>query len=253
MLHRGEESVLNELGVEVRDNWTLRIELEQPSRYFLYLLNHDVTKRIPSHIVASHGDAWANLDKMVFNGPFRLESFERNHSLISRRNPTYHGDYRGNLETIDIRFMSGLSDDPEILMAEYEKDQIDILNLSWLSPAAKKRTLQRYGSEYITAAILATHNVVINVKQPPFDDPRIRQALVLATDRPGFAAISEMGFGSVATGGFTPIGVPGHFPDLALPYDVNGAQRLMAEEGFPGGAGFSRAKALLYKFSINFC
>jgi ABC-type oligopeptide transport system substrate-binding subunit len=148
--------------------------------------------------------------------------------------------------------MASLSDDPEILMAEYERAQLDLVDLTWLSPAERQRTLQRYASDYITGASLVTHYVAFNIRQPPFDDSRVRRALVLATDRSGFAAISEMGYASAATGGFTPVGAPGHFPGLALPYDVKGARRLMAEAGYPGGAGFPSVKALLFNKASRF-
>ncbi len=251
-LHLGEESAQKELGVEALDDWTLQIELEQPCSYFLYLLNHDVTKPVPSHIVASHGDNWADPDNLVFNGPFGIESFEKNHSLILRRNPTYHGDYRGNLETIEIRSMTSPAYDPEILMAEYEQDHLDLFNLIWLTPVEMQRMVQSYASDYMTAANPMVVYVAFNVTEPPFDDARVRRAFVLSTDRPGLISINEIGYISVATGGFTPVGMPGHFPGLALPYDVKEAQRLLAEAGYPGGAGFPRVSVLLWDFASRF-
>ena len=47
-----------------------------------------------------------------------------------------------------------------------------------------------------------------------------------------------------ATGGFVPLGMPGHSPGIALPYDPELARQLLAEAGYPGGAGFPRLDAL---------
>jgi ABC-type transport system substrate-binding protein len=35
-----------------------------------------------------------------------------------------------------------------------------------------------------------------------------------------------------------PPGIPGHLPDVALPYDPDRARQLLAEAGYPGGEGF---------------
>ena len=42
-----------------------------------------------------------------------------------------------------------------------------------------------------------------------------------------------------------PEGMPGHSPGIALPYDLEGARRLLAEAGYPGGRGFPEIESLL--------
>jgi ABC-type transport system substrate-binding protein len=49
---------------------------------------------------------------------------------------------------------------------------------------------------------------------------------------------------SVASGGFVPAGLPGHVPDIALPFAPDQARDLLAEAGYPGGRGFPTITAL---------
>jgi oligopeptide transport system substrate-binding protein len=80
--------------------------------------------------------------------------------------------------------------------------------------------------------------VGFGASRPPFDDPRVRRAFVLATDRGRLVDKALRGTQFPATGGYVPPGMPGHSAGIALPYDPQGARRLLAEAGYPGGRGF---------------
>lgn len=84
-----------------------------------------------------------------------------------------------------------------------------------------------------------------DVTRPPFDDLRVRRAFALATDRDALANLALHGFDFPATGGLIPPGMPGHVPEIALPYDPEQARRLLAEAGYPGGRAFPVIEALV--------
>ena len=89
-----------------------------------------------------------------------------------------------------------------------------------------------------TQPAVSTSYLVFPVGQAPFDDPRLRRAFGHATNP---EAVPEATLGSYvfpALGGFVPTGIPGHLPDIALPYDPERARQLLAEAGYPGGTGF---------------
>jgi serine/threonine-protein kinase len=82
-----------------------------------------------------------------------------------------------------------------------------------------------------------------NVARPPFDDPLVRQAFILALDR---AALSDVmneaidsGDGYVPATSFTPPDVLGVdlYGKVGLTYDPDRARRLLAQAGYPDGAG----------------
>ena len=135
--HQGDEVDLETLGLKALDEWTLRIDLEQPSSYFLYLLAICYAYPVPGHIIASHGDAWADLDHFVSNGPFRLESYQRGHLMVLRRNPTYHGQFRGNLELVQLNILPEEIGHLDDFVRGYEKDDYDILNAGSFATSRK--------------------------------------------------------------------------------------------------------------------
>jgi oligopeptide transport system substrate-binding protein len=74
--------------------------------------------------------------------------------------------------------------------------------------------------------------------RPPFDDARVRQAFARAVDWRRLIALSSVGTGLPATG-MVPRGIPGRSETDFLPaLDPEGARTLLAQAGFPGGAGF---------------
>ncbi len=75
--------------------------------------------------------------------------------------------------------------------------------------------------------------------KPPFDDVRVRQAIGEAVDWRRMAALSAGDDGGQVANSMVPPGIPGRSDADYLPrYDPVDARRLLAEAGYPGGAGF---------------
>ena len=231
--HRGEGGV-GGLGVQALDEVTLVVELEGPTGHFLHLLAYTITYPVPRHVVEVHGEAWTEVGKIVTNGPFRLEAWQRGESMVLVRNPAYHGRFRGNVERVELCLLAEWS----AILAMYEADGLDVLNLQYFPPPDMDRARQRHVGEYVSLPKLTTSYVGFDVRRPPFDDPRVRRAFVLATDRETLAGVVMRGLRVPATGGFVPPGIPGHSAGIGLPYDPDRARQLLAEAGYPGGRGF---------------
>jgi ABC-type oligopeptide transport system substrate-binding subunit len=235
--HQGEEREPDSLGIRVRDEVTLEVELERPTGYFLQMLVRGPCHPVPRHVVEIHGDDWTQVHNVVSNGPFRLESFEPNRRIVGVRNPDYHGESRGNVRRVEI---TQFSDETSARagLALYEADELDTLGLSVLPLAEQRRAHQRHAADYRSGHFPLTHYLGFNTRIAPFDDLRVRRALVMAADREKLVAEVYGGEMVSARGGFVPPGIAGHSPDIGLPYNPEEARHLLAQAGYPEGQGW---------------
>jgi oligopeptide transport system substrate-binding protein len=235
---QGETSDPDSVAVNSLDELTLRVELVHPDRNFLHLAMYAMP--LPRHVVADLGDAWTEPGRMVSNGPFRLESWQRGKSMVLARNPTYGGHCRGNLERIDLCFGGH-----ESAFEAYEDDRLDVLALDCAPPTGIDRMRYSHPGDYVSVPDLSTFYLQYDLSRAPFCDLRVRRALALATDRRRLADVVLGGQVFPATGGQVPVGMPGHSSGIALPHCPAEARNLLAQAGYPGGAGFPTVELLL--------
>ena len=238
--HQGDVSDSDSVGVKALDEFTLAVELEGPTGYFLHLLANAVTFPVPRHVVELHGQAWAEPGHIVTCGSFKLKSWQPGEQMTLVRNPNYHGQFTGNLECVqlllrDIGPATGLE-----MLELYERNRIDVVDIT---SSQVNRVRQMYAGEYRKVPRLITMYLQFDVSRPPFDDVRVRQAFVLASDREALVKASSPDC-FPATGGFVPQGMPGHSPVVGLPCNSEQARQLLAEAGYPGGQGFPVVECL---------
>lgn len=245
---RGELADSGQLGLQAQDEHTLIVELEQPAGYFLQLIAATDTFPVPRHLAAALGEGWAAPATIATNGPFLLQTWQPGEKLAMVRNPHYHGRFTGNLAKVEVSF----DVDWPASVAMYEADKLDYLEVSPLraasdagGPLDAARVRRRHADEFVLIPKMTTSYMGINASKPPFDDRRVRRALVLATDREAYVDVVLRGLAIPPTGGFTPPELPGHAPGIGLPYDPELARRLLAEAGYPDGRGFPVVHALL--------
>jgi len=244
--HQGKECDPRQIGVWAADERTLIVELDEPTGYFLQLLCHSATCPLPRHVVGRFADAWAQAGNIVTNGPFRLESWEQGRSMTLVRNPQYHGSFEGNVGRVDLAFVTA-EKRPEELPPMYEAGDSDLLRMNELDWSVAEGVQRRNPrSRVVRAPGQSVYFLAFDVTRPPFDDPRVRRAFVLGTDRKALADAWRVAGFLPATGGLTPPGVPGHCAGIAPPYDPQAARQLLADAGYPNGRGFPVIDFLAY-------
>jgi oligopeptide transport system substrate-binding protein len=237
--HEGKKSNPDLLGIHCPDDFTLIVELEGQTGYFLSLLACTATYPIPKHVIENHGEEWTQPDNFVSNGAFKLKSWKQGKTMILIHNPKYHQLRRGNVQQVKLTFGA----DKSKVLEMYETNNLDILGLGDFLPSQWDRARRQYAGEYVSAPESATYYVGFNVNQPPFNDARVRRAFAMATDKTILVNEVLGGYLFPATGGFIPLGVPGHSASIGLPFDPVQARQLLAEAGFAGGHGFPQVDA----------
>jgi len=236
--HDGRLPDAGAVGVRALDDYTLAVELAEPVGHFLHLLGMAVTYPLPRHAVQAHGPAWCTPEHIVTNGPFRLEAWQPGRRFILVRNPDYRGRFGGNLSRVELDLFS--DEAPASRLALYEGGLHDVMHPEGLAMLESSRL--QHAHEYRTEPSAHTLYLGLDASRPPFDNPRVRQAMAHALDRNTLAEAVWRGTATPATGGLVPPGMPGHSPGLALAYDPDRARRLLAEAGYPRARASRRWK-----------
>ena len=209
--------------IETPDPATVIIRLKQPTANFLFGLAWG------DMVIVAQKTAAENKTNPVGTGPYRFTRWNRGDRLELARYDSYWG-VKPALARAVFRFMS----DPQAQVAALRAGDVDAhTNLSapeavpqLRSDARLKVTVGKTEGE----VVLATNNA-----KPPFDNPKVRQAIAHALDRKTIA-LGVYGFDVELIGShFSPLH-PAYL-DLTgtYPYDPAKAKALLAEAGFPNG------------------
>lgn len=244
--HEGEIEDFSEVGVRAPDSRTLQIELEEPTPYFLGLLSHFTWWPVHPPTVLRHGKMtdrisdWTKPENFVGNGPFTLESWKLNRSLIVQKDPTYR-------ETEDVR-LNGIHFLPIEGDAEERAFRAGHIHISNSVPVHRIDWYERHRPENIRFdTYLGTYYYALNTEIPPLDDARVRRALAYSINRKEITEHVLRG-GQEPAHHFTPPDTGGYTARARVPYDPERARELLAEAGYPEGKGFPDLE-LLYNTS----
>mgnify|MGYP003879796007 FL=1 len=193
----------DDVGVKAIDEYTLKVTLENPTPYFLEILNYHTYYPVRQDIVEKDPDSWFRKPYlMVSNGPFCLEEWKENKQIKTIKNPYYWDKDRVKLNS--IRYLIERIDDEEI-WTRYKNKKIDF---GYVFPPEIDIAAEIASKENNVLAddCLTTYYLCINSKNKPFDDIRVRQALELAINKNRIVEEGKMNE-PIATG-FVPYGIP---------------------------------------------
>ncbi|RMG54457.1 MAG: peptide ABC transporter substrate-binding protein [Acidobacteria bacterium] len=220
-----------DIGVEAVDEYTLRVEMEQPTAFFLDLTPHVALRPVPRKALQRWGDQWTRPEHIVTNGPYTLAEWRPADVLILRKNPLYYA-----AEEVPIqRATFFLADDSTALLNLYRVGTLDVL-VTGLLPLPYIPLLRRHG-DYVSGPYLMTYFFMLNVNHPPLNKKRVRKALSLGLNRQQLCdRLLQAGQRPAHT--LIPSDFGGRYPrPSGPPFDPARADDLMRRAGFPRGRG----------------
>jgi len=173
-------------------------------------------------------DAGVEIRSPVGTGPYRMREFKPHDRLCLSAFEGYWGG-RAPESEVDILFRADAGERGRLLL-EGEADLITDLPVEFLFEAEDRDDL------WVDSRVSqGTRFLMLNINEPPFSDPRVREALDLALDRESLARDLMRNHARPA-GQLVGPETTGYSSDL-LPTrrDLARAKALLAEAGYPGG------------------
>ncbi len=227
----------DEIGVKALDARTLQVTLSEPTPYFLQLMDHYSTFAVHRATIEKFGKftdrftKWTRAENIVGNGAFTLKEWKLNRRIIVEKSRTYWD--ADNVKLNGVVFYP-----TENIVSEERMFRVGQLHYTQTVPLDKIKVYKALeDSPYVQAPYLGTYYYLLNTERTPVDDPRVRRALSMSVDRETLiATVLKNSFYPAYS--ITPPGTLGYQPPVLFGYDPEGARRLLAEAGYPGGKGW---------------
>ena len=242
---KGEMSI-DELGVKALDDKTLEVTLAAPTDYFLQLCAFTTMMPVRADMVDNDG-IWAkDPAKAISNGPFKLSEYKMGDQLVLVKNENYWNAENITLEKIVCYMIS----DESTAHTKYTSGDLDI---NEFIPADEMPKLIAEEPTFYVLPKIGTYYYAFNMNNEALQDVRVRKALTLAIDREQIVNDVTKS-GQIVAAGFMPEGITdaegNSFTEKAGDYgipakgDVETAKALLAEAGYPEGAGLQEIEIL---------
>lgn len=165
----------------------------------------------------------------IGTGPFKLTAYEVGRQAIFEKRADYWGTpaYLDKLHYIDV------GTDITTQIAALSSGQIDIIYRASITDTDLIKRLPNL--KLLTASPAQTIVMRMQVDKKPFDDIRVRRAVLLAADNAQMLAVAYRGEGTIADDFHVAPMQPDYFGLPPLKRDVAAAKALLAEAGYANG------------------
>src|SRR5499427_1861551 len=226
-------------GATCLDAWTLVLALKRPSAAILPML-------AGAHAVMMQAGIAERVDRkdprfLIGTGPFKFKAYTPGVDFRAERNPHY---WKPGLPYID-GYQAVVMGDLTKIFASFRARQLTMTGIGRHLERPEAEILHKDFPDAVVAIgpRAGWDAFVMNLSKPPFNDPRVRKAVALATDREKMITIAAEGWGVIGgyIGPHTPYGLPltelkqyPQFGDNMAQRQVE-AKRLLAEAGYAKG------------------
>ncbi len=166
---------LSEVGIQVKDPYTLAVTLEYPNPYFPSFVASPTY--LPIHKSADSFEK----TPLISNGPFLLNHWKQGYEIAFKKNPTYWDAGRVKLKSLRMEIIS----DPLTALGLYRRGKLDYIGAP-LSLFVNIDQLSKKASINQTA-IASVSCLMLRTDLYPLTNKHFRQALSAAIDRQAIA------------------------------------------------------------------
>jgi peptide/nickel transport system substrate-binding protein len=215
-------------GIDTPDPSTVVVHLSQPTPAFLDYVAYIAASVVPSKLVKSEGLTKYN-NHPIGSGPFMLQNWTRNQSVVLVRNPQYWRSGLPYLKEVTLR--AAPNDNTRVLDI-----QSGTVSVSDYVPFSQVGTINSSGKAKVLIAPGADMYVVwLNNSKPPFNETAVRQALNYATPVDSIIHTVFSGLASPRMSSIIPKLKYWSSAVKAYPYDVAKAKQVLATSSVPNG------------------
>jgi ABC-type transport system substrate-binding protein len=223
--------------VAAPDDHTVQFTLKDVYAPFEAQIGAPVFWILPKEVIEQDGDANT---RVVGSGPFMFDNFQSGISITSKKNPNY---YRPGEPHVD-QVVGLIIPDSSTQLAGLRSHELDYLSGGGV-PDPQVASLKESNPElqWFELPTNLIGFVYWRLDKPPFNDPRVRQAVSMALNRDNTLAVLYNGRGG--WNNFIPWGLSEWWLDPRsadegpgakyFKYDPAGAKELLAAAGFPNG------------------
>ncbi len=241
---RGRSAFAKVTAVETPDPLTAVIKLSQPAPPMLTALASSYeSPMVPKHLFAGT-DPSANpyISKPVGTGPFVFKEWKKGDYILLEKNANYWQAGKPSLQRIVFRIIS----DASARAASFETGEGHIGGLSPVPltdmPRIAKNpalSIETRGYAYMSPYML----MEVNLRKPPLNDVRVRQAIAHAIDRARMTQVVWLGYGQPAVSPIPSQVTTFHSTDLPkYEFNIDKAKKLLDDAGLKPGANGMRFK-----------
>lgn len=221
------------VGVKAIDDQTLKVDLVNPTPYFLSLTSFYTYYPVNKKVAESNPKWSAEAETFVSNGPFKLSSWKHNDTLELVPFEEYYD--KDSIKLKRVQFFMVKDANTELSM--YRTDKLDWAGMpTGLIPLEQLEQLrQKKDPELVSANTASVYYYLFNNTKKPFSNVKVRKALAMAINRQQIVDKVAKG-GQTPAYGFVPPGIHGvngdyrsEVPDTYFKEDVEEAKKLLAE------------------------
>ena len=215
-------------GIEVVDDFTLKLTIDAPKPYFLAKLTYPTAFVVDQQQVEANPRNWSR--KPNGTGPYKMHEWSLGEQITLEANDRYHLG-KPSVKTVTFLLAGGS------VLTMYENNEIDVAGVGITDIDRVQDPTSNLNAEYVTGDDLSISYIGFNTQVEPFNDPKVRQAFAHAIDREKIAKVVLKDMLRVAQGVMMS-GLPGYNPQSkALSFDPEMASQLLKESKYGGPDG----------------